>query len=387
MNKPVILVLLGAYWPGNSASGPVQSFRAMADALQDRYQFRVIARDRPVGSRGPSIAADGNWHERGAALARYLSIGAVGAKKIQTVLRDTPHDLLWLNGFFDREFTIPVLLRRKIGLIPRCPVVVSPRGEFASGALGLKSAQKRYYLSFARRVGLVHDVTLHVTNEEEALNVRAILPKSRTFVAPNIRLLPAKPSPLVVEPSCLRVVFVGRVSRVKNLDYALRVLGNVTAPVRFDIYGPLADAAYVAECRSLADALPNNIRVMFHGKVDLAAVDAVWRTSDLLFLPTRGENFGHAIFEALSNGVPALISDTTPWRKLSERQAGWDLPLEAPEAFGQRIDDYWKMTPAKREKFSRGARAAAEQWYRESGAVGRHDALLRELVSPDKVTA
>ena len=33
----------------------------------------------------------------------------------------------------------------------------------------------------------------------------------------------------------------------------------------------------------------------------------------LFFLPTLGENFGHAIFEALSVGVPVLISDQTPW--------------------------------------------------------------------------
>ena len=31
-------------------------------------------------------------------------------------------------------------------------------------------------------------------------------------------------------------------------------------------------------------------------------------------MPTRGENFGHAIFESLQVGTPVLLSDQTPWR-------------------------------------------------------------------------
>ena len=51
-------------------------------------------------------------------------------------------------------------------------------------------------------------------------------------------------------------------------------------------------------------------------------VEALGR-SDLFLLPTGGENFGHAIFEALACGVPALISDQTPWRGLAAgRPAG-----------------------------------------------------------------
>ena len=35
-------------------------------------------------------------------------------------------------------------------------------------------------------------------------------------------------------------------------------------------------------------------------------------------LPTRGENFGHVIFEAISNGLPSMISDKTPWKSDSK---------------------------------------------------------------------
>ena len=48
--KPIVLVLLGAYWPNHDATGPNQSFRAYAAALSDEFEFMVAGRDGPSGS-------------------------------------------------------------------------------------------------------------------------------------------------------------------------------------------------------------------------------------------------------------------------------------------------------------------------------------------------
>jgi glycosyltransferase involved in cell wall biosynthesis len=65
---------------------------------------------------------------------------------------------------------------------------------------------------------------------------------------------------------------------------------------------------------------------------------------DLFFLPTRGENFGHAIYEALASGIPVLISDRTPWRNLESLGVGWDLPLNAPDKFRHVIEKQSKLS-------------------------------------------
>jgi glycosyltransferase involved in cell wall biosynthesis len=54
-------------------------------------------------------------------------------------------------------------------------------------------------------------------------------------------------------------------------------------------------------------------------------------------LPTLGENFGHAIFEALSAGRPVLISNKTPWLNLREKETGWDLSLEDEQSWMKAI--------------------------------------------------
>jgi len=52
---------------------------------------------------------------------------------------------------------------------------------------------------------------------------------------------------------------------------------------------------------------------------------------DFAIFPTLGENFGHAIAEALHADCPVLIFDRTPWWGLQAAGAAWDTPLEATE--------------------------------------------------------
>tara|TARA_R110002124_G_scaffold59474_3_gene164281 strand:- start:251 stop:640 length:390 start_codon:yes stop_codon:yes gene_type:complete len=59
---------------------------------------------------------------------------------------------------------------------------------------------------------------------------------------------------------------------------------------------------------------------------------------DVFFFPTKGENYGHVIAEALCAGLPILIADTTPWKNLQQKGIGWDLPLKNPTAFSSVLD-------------------------------------------------
>jgi glycosyltransferase involved in cell wall biosynthesis len=373
--KPTALVLMGALWPGNDASGPNISLTAMIEALADEFAFLRVARDRPVGDAAP-LAASGRWLEAPGGAARYCPPGARGLAELAAILRETPHDLLLLNGFHDREFTIPALLMRRLGLAPRRPAILAPRGEFSAAALGLKPIRKAAYGALARSTGLLADVWLHATSAEEAEDMKATAAcAGGCLVAPNIRALLAQPPHVAAADGMVRLCFLGRISRVKNLDLALRSLARVRAPIVFDIYGPIEDALHWDECRALIAALPPHIAATAHGAIANGATPQMLARHDLLFLPSRSENFGHAIFEALCCGVPALIGDATPWRGLEAAHAGWDLPLDA-EAFARAIDAFAAMDEAGRARLRDGARALAERRNRESDAVAATRRML-----------
>ena len=55
-------------------------------------------------------------------------------------------------------------------------------------------------------------------------------------------------------------------------------------------------------------------------------------------MPTKNENFGHAIVEAMQCGVVPIVSDQTPWNDLEEYNAGFSLNLENQQHFKDAIN-------------------------------------------------
>ncbi len=395
-SRPVVLVLIGVFWPGHEATGPNQSIAAMATALGSEFEFRIIARDRPIGAAAP-LAASQAWFWQSFADFRYCRPRPWGASGLREAIATTPHDVMVLNGFFDREFTIPALLMRRAGLVPRRPTIMSPRGEFSAGAAALAKPHKQLYLAANRRLGLLDDVIMHATVDREAEDIRRHCQwVNQILVAPNIRCLDAAFTQrdfAATSGQPLRLVFLSRIDRKKNLVYALDVLGALRVPVVFDIFGPVSDEAYWRECQTSIAKLPGNIQVNYRGAIPNAQVAATLAGYDAFLLPTEGENFGHAIFDALAAGLPVILSDQTPWTDLERQQAGWSLPLDRPEAFAGAILELDRMNANQRLDLVQGARRLAEAAVLQGDAVARNRQMLLAAISrsprqrPEKASA
>ena len=374
--KPRVLILIGAFWPGHDSAGPNLSVKAMCQTLGGEFDFLLIARDRPFGAPAAIVDSEG-WHDLGWAKIHYLTVGGRGAEGLTALMRDTPHDLLLINGFFDREFTIPAMLARRFGRAPRAPLVISPRGEFSSGALGLKGVRKSVYLAMARALNLVDRATFHVTSETEADDVRAEFPGNNVVTIANLRPLFALPR---YEPAhVFRAAFLGRISPVKGLDVALEALARVVGRVDFTIYGPISDPAYWRRCEALIAALPPNVTARYGGELANDDVPFAMVEQEVLLLPSRSENFGHAIFESLAAGTPVIIGDKTPWRGLAAATAGFDLPLGEPAEFARAVDTLAGLPSEQYLAWRAGARKVAEDFLATSTAAQDMAALFHDL--------
>ncbi|MEN9639278.1 MAG: hypothetical protein RLZZ262_1146, partial [Bacteroidota bacterium] len=98
--------------------------------------------------------------------------------------------------------------------------------------------------------------------------------------------------------------------------------------LKVDFVGAQQNEAFLVKCHSLANQV-SGATIRFLGERTPQELDEMWAYYDFLYLPTRGENFGHAIAESLNHGVPVVISDRTPWKNLSDKGVGWDIPLDA----------------------------------------------------------
>jgi glycosyltransferase involved in cell wall biosynthesis len=306
-------------------------------------------------------------------------------RDFKRLLCSTEYDVLYLNSFFSPNFTIKPLLLRRLLLIPDRSLIVAPRGEFSFGALGIKSLKKRIYLLAAKVFGLYRGNVWQASSEHEEADIRRWFGRGvPVVVTPNlppvIHSADELPPKNKKTASCLKIIFLSRISRKKNLDGALKMLNGLNGQVQFNIYGPMEDKDYWADCQKIIGSLSGNIQVRYCGSVEHDKVCAVMREHDLFFFPTLGENFGHVILEALCAGCPVLISDQTPWRDLEKKGVGWDLPLGKTELFQKVLQRCVDMNNEEFVRLSDKARGYGLQVSQDDKVVEQNRRLFRHAV-------
>lgn len=326
-----ILVISAGYPPSMRYGGPVRTVHNFVRAVSPLASLWVIAPDRDLGDTRPFSGVGRNkWHKCDGVRVKYISPFPYDLIHIVFEIFRGRFDAIYVNSFLSvSKCLLPTLCALLLGT----RVVIAPRGQFALSAVGMKNWKKRPYIWFWRILGLARRVTWQATGRHEADDIHRVFGNRISVeVVSNI------PTRLFVEPEKsqgpeLRLVFISRIARMKNLDFALACLARCPEAVRFHVYGPVEDQAYWNSCLALVRKLPGNITFEYMGALSNSSVPQVLSKYDLLFLPTRGENYGHVIVESFCAGTPVLISDRTPWRDLAVKGIGWDIPLDNVDGF------------------------------------------------------
>ena len=386
-----VLAIIRHYLPGFQSGGPARTLANLVEQLGEEIQFRIITCERDLVDETPySGAAVDGWNRVGKAEVYYASQPNRSVRRLARLISCTHHDILYFNSFFDSVLTVKTLLARRFGLLPGVPGVLAPRGEFSPAALNLDRWKKIAYLAAAPRLGLYRDLVWQASSEFEADDIRRTVGGTAQLLAESMFVAPNLPRPVSNETAtvqcrapgeALQVIFLSRITPLKNLAYALRVLQQVRVCVKFSIYGPVADRGYWSECQRLLGCLPDNVSVEYRGEVQPADVHRLLQAHDLFFLPTQSENYGHAIAEALSVGTPVLIADTTPWRGLEEAGVGWDVPLNDSNRFARCLEYAAGVGSEEYMAWREQVRAYAANRIGGQGAVEAHRRLFEAAVA------
>jgi glycosyltransferase involved in cell wall biosynthesis len=368
------------YEPGFKAGGPIRSCVNFATQMKEDYDIYIFTSDRDLDDKQSYAQIEGNqWIERGGVQVFYASPGSLNWESILVHIQQVKPDYLYLNSMYSRYFTIYPLVMKRMGII-KGQVVLAPRGMLQQGAIQFKPSKKKIFLTALNLLRVPKYVHAHATDEQEKEDIYRHLPHIKTVVVvPNFSLS-VQPSPVYIKKSMrkLRVVFISRVAPKKNILFFLSLLTQLPTHIEliFTIRGGIEDKGYWENCAEAIKQLPQNISVQYDGPVDNSEVVGVIQQHHLFVLPTLGENFGHAIFEALSAGRPVLISDQTPWRNLQQSHAGWDLPLSNPAAFVQILQQVADMDDETFQQWSAGAGRYAKDFAESSNLKEKYKKLF-----------
>lgn len=358
--KPRILVCVGCFLPGMRGGGPIRTIANLVDKLGEDFDFYIVTMDRDIGDKKPydNVTRDA-WTQVGKAKVFYVSNGLGGLSRFYSILVKFDFDILYLNSFFNPKFTLFPLLLWFTGIIHRgVRLVWAPRGELSSAALKIKAWKKLPVLIFIKRLLRCRDVDFQATSPAEKEDIINEVCAKNVYVAENLSGLNfserhAGNYNIEFRADALRVCFLSRISPMKNLDFALDVLSKASVNIDFYIFGPKEKIDYWDYCERLISKLPPNVAVKYFGGIDNSDVRGIISLFDVFFVPSRGENFGHVFIEALSAGVPILVSDKTPWRDLVRSGVGWDLPLESIDQFVNVLENYHSRNEAERHRIKR----------------------------------
>lgn len=362
-----VLIICEYFYPGFKAGGPIQSITNLILRLKNQYQFSIITSAYDVDSNHPydniklndwnAVQMDGVDVK-----IYYADKGNLSINKYHQLIRSFQPEALYINGLFKPAILWYPLLAIKLNKFAISQLIVSPRGMLQPGALQSRKLFKELYLFMAKQVHLFSKVIWHATNEAEVNDIKhKIGKKVIAVVAENI---PRKPVEAIrflpKQENQLRLLYLSIITPKKNLHIVLEALRTVKQEIIFHIWGPIKEQEYWDQCLKIIGELPTNIIVEYKLAIQPKAVQEAITNYHGMILWSKGENFGHALYESFSVGRPIITSVFTPWNELQAKKAGWNI---AKEEIASTIEEFAEMSTKDWEMYCNNAWAIAKDYY------------------------
>ncbi len=203
------------------------------------------------------------------------------------------------------------------------PYIVTPHGVFSEWALKRNKILKILFWNVFQKRSL-HSVSAFIaTSEQECLDIRAFGLKQPIALIP-LGIEITNELPKYEKAKIKTIIFLGRIHPVKGIEdllFAWKIIEKEFPDWILRIAGPCEDD-YYDKIKKLSANLQLK-KIEFLEELRDKDKEEFFLSSDLFILPSHTENFGLAIAEALSFGIPVITTVKTPWKDLLYYKAGW----------------------------------------------------------------
>jgi glycosyltransferase involved in cell wall biosynthesis len=355
--------------------GPTKSVRATAQALASAgHEVELLATSESLAEASVEQCVSVRIFPR----TRPRSLCPSSA--LRAHLRQTEPDIVHHHSLWLRTLHYAHCASRNRS----APLVLSPRGMMSRWAWNHHRWRKRL-----ARV-LVHPGALgavrgwHATSESEAAEIRDLGFKQPICVAPNGV---AAPDPTETaealrywREACPEAnarpvaLFYSRYHRKKRVvelidawmehgprDWLLLLVGI-----------PQEYTVEMLDTYAARSSAGGRVRVF-----DGIGAPPPYAVASLFLLPSHNENFGLAISEALAHGIPAVVTNTTPWEGLNEN-GGWCVTWESfPEVLREAASESAEQLRSRGEMARRWV-LREYSWEKTAGMLADFYDSLRE---------
>ena len=352
-----VFISIDWFHPAYKAGGPVQSIANLVEQYcHEQVNFKIFCSNTDFdGIANIGVPFDEWYQYNQYTQVWYASKKTLSIDLIKRTINNTNPDLILIIGIFSWYFNLVPLL------FCHSPMkVISVRGMLHPGALSQKYFKKQLFLVLCRFFNFSSRYYFHATNVKEKSFIRQVFGNhSRVYIAGNFPRVFAFQPVYQKRANSLKMVSIALISAMKNIELVLDALQYCTRQVSYDIYGSIKEEKYWQNCLDKIKSLPSNIVVNYHGGLNPLKVENSLQLYDLFILPSKSENFGHSIFEALSAGKPVITSHFTPFNDLNNHYAGSNVSVDNISEMTKSINFFAAMPQEEFVKWNIGARQYA----------------------------
>ena len=271
-------------------------------------------------------------------------------------------DLIVVEQFY--VFKLHKIFREIIRM--NIPYIIVPRGEFTIGAQHRKFLKKLicnhlYFYHITRAATAIQYLTEREATQSGKCWNSQFLVVPNGIVRPNQDFVKKK-----FNQSGLVITYVGRIEKIqKGLDLLIDACSNVRELIikkqcRINIYGPDQEGS-MALLEKMIQKGGLASHIIMHEGVYGENKERILFDSDIFIMTSRSEGLPMALLEALSLGVPCLVTEGTNMADvIHDHEAGWGC-RNTVEDIAKVLAKILTNRPDL-EKMSRNARQLAGQY-------------------------
>lgn len=379
-----ILHYIPTYAPAWAFGGPVLSVSRTCEALAALGHTVEVFTTMAGVPTTACVVPNGTVQRAGVAVTYFEQERGFGihspGMEAAVRARASEFDLIHVTGVWQRTSVAACRAAATVDV----PYVVSPRGALGPYSWRHKTLKKAAYYALRERRNVHRAAAIHYTTAQEQRECEWLRLPGRSFVVPNpidfAQLAPDRHGAAEwlaaqgLNPSVPLLLNVGRQHHKKGLELlpaALRMLRD--EPWQAVFVGGDDDGTGRALQRTFAE-LGLTARVRWLPRLEPNRLAAVYSAADVFLLPSRHENFGNVVVEALSCGCPVVVSPEVGLSAEIERARVGAVVARRPRLWADAIQRAFRNPDVVREDGIRGREWAVRTFAapRVASEMARH---------------
>ena len=297
----------------NQSGGTTTALLNLYQSLQDKIEIDIFAGNKSGEIPNSTLACKKNVYIFESKTSWSYCKGLKEA--LESKIKD--YDLIHIHGIWSYSSFIAA----KLAIKYKIPYIISTHGMIESFAFQTKKWKKLPYWYFIQKKLIKSASSIHCISNLEVQNAKKYFPSSDIQRIPNGIILQNENQ--YGGNSKKKVIgFIGRFHPIKGLDLLINAFEQIKdSSIELHLAGS-GDDAYVLYISNLANSSNKKDKIKFLGFLNAQEKKLFYSNISILCVPSHSEVMSMVALEALSFGVPCLITKQSSFDEIGIHNAG-----------------------------------------------------------------